>query len=88
MFDPGVGGLSILAAVRERLPGAPIRYVADSAYAPYGERSDAEILDRCERLVGHLRAAGADDFMQKPFQVERLVDRCCELLDMEKAVLA
>lgn len=59
MFDSGVGGLSILAAVREQLPGAPIRYVADSAHAPYGERSDAEILDRCERLVGHLRAAGA-----------------------------
>jgi two-component system OmpR family response regulator len=38
--------------------------------------------------VADLKAAGADDFMQKPFQVERLVDRCCELLDMEKAVLA
>jgi excisionase family DNA binding protein len=38
--------------------------------------------------VNDLRAAGADDFMQKPFQVERLLDRCCELLDMEKAVLA
>ena len=38
--------------------------------------------------VADLRAAGADDFMQKPFQVERLLDRCCELLDMEKAVLA
>ena len=59
MFDSGVGGLSILAAVREQLPAAPIRYVADSAHAPYGERSDAEILERCERLVGHLRAAGA-----------------------------
>jgi two-component system, OmpR family, response regulator len=38
--------------------------------------------------VADLRAAGADDFMQKPFQVERLLDRSCELLDMEKAVLA
>jgi excisionase family DNA binding protein len=38
--------------------------------------------------VADLKAAGADDFMQKPFQVERLLDRCCELLDMEKAVLA
>jgi two-component system, OmpR family, response regulator len=38
--------------------------------------------------VSDLKAAGADDFLQKPFQVERLLDRCCELLDMEKAVLA
>lgn len=59
MFDSGVGGLSILAAVRARLPDAPIRYVADSAYAPYGERSDAEIVQRCERLTGHLLPRGA-----------------------------
>ena len=38
--------------------------------------------------VADLRAAGADDFMQKPFTVDKLVDRACELLDMEKAVLA
>jgi glutamate racemase len=59
MFDSGIGGLSILAAVREHLPDAPIRYVADSAHAPYGERSDAEILERCERIVDHLLGAGA-----------------------------
>ena len=38
--------------------------------------------------VADLRAAGADDFLQKPFTVDKLVDRACELLDMEKAVLA
>jgi two-component system, OmpR family, response regulator len=38
--------------------------------------------------VADLRAAGADDFMQKPFTVDKLVERACELLDMEKAVLA
>lgn len=59
MFDSGVGGLSILQAVRERLPAAPIRYVADSAHAPYGERSDADVLDRCERITAHLLAQGA-----------------------------
>ncbi len=59
MFDSGVGGLSILQAVRERLRGAPIRYVADSAHAPYGERSDAEVLDRCQRITTHLVAQDA-----------------------------
>jgi len=33
--------------------------------------------------VQDLRDAGADDFMQKPFAVETLLERCCELLDME-----
>lgn len=59
MFDSGVGGLSILQAVRAQLPAAPIRYVADSAHAPYGERSDAEVLDRSQRITAHLLAQGA-----------------------------
>jgi len=36
-----------------------------------------------EDKVGELRAAGADDFMHKPFEVEKLVDRMCQLLDIE-----
>jgi excisionase family DNA binding protein len=33
--------------------------------------------------IGELRAAGADDFMHKPFEVEKLLERMCELLDIE-----
>jgi excisionase family DNA binding protein len=36
--------------------------------------------------VSDLRAAGADDFMQKPFKVEDLLDRACDLLEIERAV--
>ena len=36
-----------------------------------------------EDKVADLRDAGADDFMHKPFEVERLIDRVCELLDLE-----
>lgn len=36
--------------------------------------------------VGDLRAAGADDFVQKPFTVERLIERVCDLLDIDKPV--
>ena len=35
--------------------------------------------------VADIRAAGADDFMQKPFSVEKLLDRCCDMLDIERA---
>ena len=38
--------------------------------------------------VNDLKAAGADDFMQKPFAVEKLLDRACDLLDIERAVPA
>ena len=36
--------------------------------------------------VADLRAAGADDFMQKPFQVDKLLERACDLLEMERPV--
>ena len=35
--------------------------------------------------VGELRAAGANDFMQKPFEVESLVHRICAHLDIESS---
>jgi DNA-binding response OmpR family regulator len=38
--------------------------------------------------VADLRAAGADDFMQKPFTVEKLLDRVCDMLEMERAANA
>jgi glutamate racemase len=55
VFDSGAGGLSIVAAIRAAMPGQPIVYFADTAFAPYGSRSDREILERtqacCTRLI-------------------------------------
>lgn len=53
-LDSGVGGLSVLAAVRARLPQAPIVYCADSAGLPYGSKSEAEISARVAGLLGRL----------------------------------
>ncbi len=36
--------------------------------------------------VADLRAAGADDFVQKPFTIDRLIERVCDLLDIDKPV--
>ena len=36
--------------------------------------------------VGDLRAAGADDFVQKPFTVDRLIERVCDLLEIDKPI--
>ncbi len=46
IFDSGVGGLSVLNAVRQLLPNENLIYVADSAYTPYGEKTDQQIEDR------------------------------------------
>ncbi|MDB5737399.1 MAG: glutamate racemase [Sphingomonas bacterium] len=54
LFDSGVGGLSVLDAVRRRLPTAPIVYVADSGGFPYGTKSEAEIAARVPALLGRL----------------------------------
>ena len=34
--------------------------------------------------VADLKVAGANDFMQKPFAVDRLLERACDLLEMER----
>ena len=53
-FDSGIGGLSVLRAVREKLPHAPIIYAADYAGLPYGTKSEAEIAARVPALLGRL----------------------------------
>jgi excisionase family DNA binding protein len=37
--------------------------------------------------VADLRAAGANDFMQKPFDTDRLLERACDMLEIERPVL-
>ena len=54
IFDSGVGGLSVLREIRRELPAEDLVYVADSAYAPYGEQSDATIETRAITIAGFL----------------------------------
>lgn len=60
VFDSGLGGLSVLRAIRQRLPHASLAYVADSAWMPYGSRSEAFIRQRAEVLSRFLVEHGAD----------------------------
>ena len=46
VFDSGIGGLSILKALRAELPEEDFVYFADSGHAPYGERDPAHIIAR------------------------------------------
>jgi glutamate racemase len=43
MFDSGVGGLSVLRALRSALPDEDVLYLADQAHIPYGPKSKERI---------------------------------------------
>jgi len=55
VFDSGVGGLSVLRALRTELPFEDFVYVADSGYAPYGERDDAFVIRRSHAIADYLQ---------------------------------
>jgi glutamate racemase len=44
VFDSGIGGLTVLAALRRRLPGEDLVYLGDTARVPYGTRSRQVII--------------------------------------------
>jgi glutamate racemase len=55
VFDSGLGGLSVLRALRAELPHERFIYVADSGHAPYGERDDTHVIARSHAITRHLR---------------------------------
>lgn len=59
IFDSGIGGWSVLREIRRALPRESLLYLADSAYAPYGERSEADVMARALAVAGQLVARGA-----------------------------
>jgi len=63
VFDSGVGGLSVLRALRQALPHARFDYLADNAWAPYGERPADALRERIGHLVRGWRAQGPLDLL-------------------------
>ena len=56
VFDSGVGGLSVLRALRAELPQENFVYLSDAAHAPYGERTDDYVSARALRVAEYLVA--------------------------------
>lgn len=54
IFDSGIGGLSVLAAIARALPQADLVYLADTAHLPYGDKDDAFIRQRVLKIGRHL----------------------------------
>lgn len=60
IFDSGLGGLTVLDAVSNRLPDMDFIYLADSAHAPYGVRTADDIYGLTTGAVQTLFDAGCD----------------------------
>ncbi len=60
VFDSGVGGLTVVAALRRRLPAASILYLGDTARLPYGTKSRRTVLRYSQANVDFLERRGVD----------------------------
>lgn len=54
IFDSGVGGLSVLREIRQRLPAENLLYIADSRHVPYGNKPATFIIERSRVLAKFL----------------------------------
>ena len=54
VFDSGVGGLTVLAEIRDRLPYEHTVYFGDTARVPYGVRDPAEVKEFAFEIIRYL----------------------------------
>ena len=59
VFDSGIGGLTVVSALRRELPGEDIVYLGDTARVPYGGKSRTTIERYSEEIASMLVAEGA-----------------------------
>ncbi len=55
-FDSGVGGLTVVKAMRELLPSEDIVYLGDTARFPYGNKSPETIIRYSREIMTYLRS--------------------------------
>ena len=59
IFDSGVGGLSVLRAMRQLMPEEPVIYFGDQGHVPYGPRLMGQVRDFSEAITRFLLDQGA-----------------------------
>src|SRR5208282_5235989 len=57
-FDSGVGGLTVVHAMRELLPAEDILYLGDTARVPYGNKSPETTIRYSREIMVYLRSQG------------------------------
>ena len=51
VLDSGIGGLNILSAIHRIIPDTPLVFFSDTNYFPYGNKSKAVLLERCQQVI-------------------------------------
>ncbi len=74
-LDSGIGGLTVVRALRALRPTADILYLADVAHAPYGTKSEAELLPLLVRSIEALLSRGATRVVLACITASCLYDR-------------
>ena len=59
LFDSGIGGTTILDAIKKLIPNAEYKYIADTKNCPYGEKSTEELKQITAACVNELTNWGA-----------------------------
>jgi glutamate racemase len=54
VIDSGLGGLTVVGALRERLPGEDLIYFGDTARVPYGSKSPQTVTTFCRQIIRFL----------------------------------
>ncbi len=67
VIDSGIGGLTILDAIKKTLPKVSTVYVADHAYFPYGNKTQAQLEERLVKII---------DAMSARYQFDTVVIAC------------
>ncbi len=55
VLDSGLGGLTVVNALRRALPAEDLLYFGDTAHLPYGSKSPAAVCGFVREIVGFLR---------------------------------
>lgn len=58
VFDSGVGGLTVVTALKRRLPNETILFLGDTARLPYGTKSPGTVIHYTRRNIEFLRERG------------------------------
>lgn len=60
VFDSGIGGLTVLRAIRQLFPAARLVYLGDTARVPYGTKSPATVLNYAQQAATFLLGQKVD----------------------------
>jgi glutamate racemase len=63
VFDSGIGGLSIVEAIKKTNPFCQLTYASDNAQFPYGTKEASYLIDRVERVITNLQKKVSADII-------------------------